>query len=99
MPGGAWTLQTADPSYTVSDVRVDPANPLRVAICMGFASLGGQHRGGVLLSTDNGATFTSLTAGLDIHQAPIAAIQFDPVDSRFIHAAVYGLGGWTGFAP
>jgi Immunoglobulin I-set domain len=99
LPGGPWTFQTFDPSYTVSDVRVDPANSNRVAICMGFVSLGGQHRGGVLLSTDNGTTFTSLTAGLDIHQAPIAAIQFDPVDSRFIHAAVYGLGGWTGFAP
>lgn len=99
LPGGAFTLQTADPSYTVSDVRVDSANPNRVCICMGFASLGGQHRGGVLLSTDNGGTFTSLTAGLDIHQAPIAAVQFDPADSRYIHAAVYGLGGWTCFAP
>ena len=99
LPGGSFTLQTPDPSYTVSDVRVDPANPNRVCICMGFVSLGGQHRGGVLLSTDNGATFTSLTAGLDIHQAPIAAVQFDPADSRYIHAAVYGLGGWTCFAP
>jgi photosystem II stability/assembly factor-like uncharacterized protein len=99
LPGGVFTLQTADPSYTVSDVRTDPVKPDRVCICMGFASLGGQHRGGVLLSTDNGSSFASLTAGLDIHQAPIAAVQFDPADSRYIHAAVYGLGGWTCFAP
>jgi hypothetical protein len=52
-----------------------------------------------LLSLDNGGTFTSLTAGLDIHQAPITDIQFDPVDSRLIHAAVFGLGGWTYFGP
>ncbi len=99
LPGGSFTLQTPDPSYTVSDVQIDPNNPLRVGAALGFAANAGQHRGGVLLSTDNGTTFTSLTAGLDIHQAPIAAIQFDPVDSRYIHAAVYGLGGWTGFAP
>jgi hypothetical protein len=99
LPAGSFTFQTFDPAYTVSDVRTDPTNPLRVCICMGYVSLAGQHRGGVLLSTDNGTSFTSLTAGLDIHQAPIAAIQLDPVDPRYIHAAVYGLGGWSCFAP
>ena len=99
LPGGSFTLQTADPSYTVSDVQVDPSNPMRVCAALGYGFYAGQHRGGVLLSTDNGTTFTSLTSGLDIHQAPIAAIQFDPVDSHYLHAAVYGLGGWTCFIP
>ena len=27
------------------------------------------------------------------------AIQFDPVDAHYLHAAVYGLGGWTCFLP
>jgi hypothetical protein len=99
LPGGSFTLQTADPSYTVSDVQVDPNNPMRVSAALGYAFTGGQHRGGVLLSTDNGTTFTSITSGLDIHQAPIAAIQFDPVDSHYLRAAVYGLGGWTCYVP
>jgi hypothetical protein len=99
LPRGSWTLQTDDPAYVVSDVQIDPANPMRVCIAMGYAGGYNQHRGGVLLSTDNGTTFTSLTAGMSIHQAPIAAVQFDPVDSRMIHAAVYGLGGWTYSPP
>ena len=99
LPGGAFTRQTPDSSYTVNDVEVDPNNPNRVCAALGFIGNLGQHRGGVLLSLDNGTSFTSLTAGLDIHQAPIADVQFDPVDSRMIHAAVYGLGGWTYFAP
>jgi DNA-binding beta-propeller fold protein YncE len=95
LPGGSWTFQTYDPAYTVSDVEIDPKNPMRVCIAMGYSTTDSQHRGGVLLSTDNGTTFTSLTAGMSIHQAPIAAVQFDPVDSSMIHAATYGLGGWT----
>ncbi len=99
LPGGAFIRRTIDPSYIVSDVEIDPVNPSRVCIAMGYAGQLGQHRGGVLLSLDNGTTFTSLTAGLDIHQAPITNIQIDPVDPRIIHAAVFGLGGWTYVAP
>lgn len=95
LPGGAFTLQTGDPSYTVSDVEVDPTCPVRVYASLGYAGHLGQHRGGVLVSGDNGTTFASLTSGLDIHQAPIADIQVDPADARFLHAAVYGLGAWT----
>jgi hypothetical protein len=99
LPAGVFTLQTIDPSYSVSDVKVDPSNPNRVVICMGYGGQCIQHRGGVQVSTDNGSTFTSLTAGLDIHQAPIAAVQLDPADSHIMHAAVYGLGGWTYSGP
>jgi hypothetical protein len=83
----------------VSDVQVDPNNPMRIYAAFGYAFTAGQHRGGVDLSTDNGTSFTSLTAGLDIHQAPIPALQVDPVNSHYVHAAVYGLGGWTCFVP
>jgi hypothetical protein len=99
LPGGAFTLQTTDLAYAVGDVQVDPANPARVCAALGYAFTAGQHRGGVLLSTDNATSFTSITSGLDIHQAPISAIQFDPVDSHYLHAAVYGLGGWTCYLP
>lgn len=99
LPGGRFMQQTGDPAYTVSDVEVDPNDPNRVYIAMGWAGNGGQHRGGVMMSNDNGTTFNSLTGGLDIHQAPITDIQIDPVDSRCVHAAVYGLGGWTYCPP
>jgi hypothetical protein len=95
LPSGTFTRQTADPAYTVSDVEVDPNCPTRVYAAMGYAGTLGQHRGGVLVSRDNGATFTSLTSGLDIHQAPITDIQVDPLDARFLHVAVYGMGAWT----
>lgn len=95
LPGGAFLPRSGDPAYTVSDVVVDPTNPLRVCISHGFAFSYGRHRGGVLESLDNAETFTSLTAGLDLHQAPIASLQFDPADPRRLYAAVFGLGGWT----
>jgi hypothetical protein len=93
--GGNWTQQSGDPSYMVSDVVVDPTDANRIYISLGFAGMLGQHRGGVRLSTDNGTTFNSITSGLSIHQAPIASLQVDPVDHRYLNAAVYGLGGWT----
>ena len=83
------------PAYIVSDVEFDPDCPSRIYISNGYMGDYGQHRGGILMSDDNGTTFTSITGGQDIHQAPISDIQVDPVSSRFVHTAVYGLGGWT----
>lgn len=95
LPGGAWTLQTPDPSYMMSDVEVDPTCATRIYAAFGYAGNLGQHRGGVVMSTDNGTSFSSLTSGLDIHQAPIADLQIDPLNARYVHAAVFGLGVWT----
>src|SRR5258706_965280 len=53
LPGGAFIRRTVDPSYIVSDVEIDPTNPSRVCIAMGYAGQLGQHRGGVLLSLAN----------------------------------------------
>jgi hypothetical protein len=87
-PGG-------DPSYVASDVEADPSCPSRIYFSRGFISSYIQHRGGVLMSNNNGDSFTSITSGLDIHQAPVSDIQVDPIDSRYVYAAVYGLGAWT----
>jgi hypothetical protein len=94
VPGGSWTLVTGGGGYTVSDVEVDPGCPNRVYAAFGFVGALGVHRGGVSVSTDNGTTWSSITSGLSLHQAPIPDVQVDPSDSRFLYAAVYGQGAW-----
>ncbi len=97
LPGGSFTYVTAsgDPAYVVSDVEVDPTCASRIYIAKGYLGPFIAHRGGVLVSHDNGNSFTSITSGLTLHQSPVADIQVDPVNPRLIYAASYGLGGWT----
>jgi hypothetical protein len=94
VPGGSWMPVTGGDGYTVNDVEVDPGCPNRVHAALGFVGPLGVHRGGVRVSTDNGTTWSSITSGLSLHQAPISDIQVDPSDSRFLYAAVYGQGAW-----
>lgn len=102
LPGSTWTLVTAGKGYAVSDVEVDAHCPTLIYAALGFVGRLGQHRGGVRVSTDGGSTWTSITSGLPVHQAPIADIQSDPMDSRYLYAGVYGRGVWIydwGAAP
>lgn len=96
LPGGNFTYVNTggDAGYTVTDIEVDPNCSNRIYVAKGFAGIFVRHRGGVLLSEDNGNSFTSITAGLDIHQGPVTDIQVDPVSSQFLNAATYGIGGW-----
>lgn len=84
-----------DSSYVVSDVEVDPTCPSRIYIAKGYLGSLNLHRGGVLVSLDNGNTFKSITSGLTLHQSPVSDIQVDPVNPRYVYAASFGLGGWT----
>lgn len=97
LPGGNFEYVNSggDASYVVSDIEADPTCPSRIYICKGY--LGGyiSHRGGVLVSHDNGNSFTSLTSGLNLHQGPVSDIMVDPVDPRRLYVASYGQGGWT----
>jgi hypothetical protein len=94
-PGGTWTRMTdPSPGYTASDIEVDPDCPHRIYMALGFVALLGVHRGGILMSTDNGTTWTSITSGLTIHQAPIADVQLNRFNPRYLYAAVYGQGAW-----
>ncbi len=97
LPGGTFTyLNTGgDETYVVSDVEVDPTCPLRIYVAKGYLANMIAHRGGVLVSHDNGNSFTSISSGLTLHQAPVADIQVDPVNPRKLYAASFGLGGWT----
>jgi hypothetical protein len=94
LPGAtsSWTRQTPFSNYTVSDVDVDPHCPTRLYISYGFVGTYGQHRGGISVSSNNGDTFTSITSGLPIHQAPIADVQVDLTSSQYVYAGVYGRG-------
>jgi len=97
LPGGsfAYVATGGDASYVVSDVEADPSCAARVYVSKGFISGFIQHRGGVLVSSNNGDSFTSITSGLDIHQSPVSDIQVDPIDTRYVYAAVFGSGAWT----
>jgi hypothetical protein len=94
LPGGSWTLVAGGNGYTVSDVVVDPLCTQHVYAALGFIGPLGSHRGGILFSKDNGATWTSITSGYPLHNSPISSIQIDPMNGRYLWAATYGLGGW-----
>lgn len=93
--GGAWTrLDASNPGYSVGDLAVDPSCPHRLYAAQGFVGTLGVHRGGITMSEDNGDTWTSITSGLDLHQAPIADVEVDAGGSHNLYAAVYGQGMW-----
>jgi len=92
---GAWTLANIGQGYTVSDVKVDPACATRVYISYGFAAVQGLHRGGVDVSTNNGGTWQSLTAGQALHQGPVPYVQVDSLQPRTVYAGSYGRGFWV----
>lgn len=94
LPGGSWTLVAGGDGYTVSDVAVDPNCSVKIYAALGYVFSLGRHRGGVLFSDDNGSTWNSITAGLAIHQSPVASIQVDPLSTEYLWAGSYGLGGW-----
>jgi len=97
LPGGDFEYVDTggDSSYVVSDVEVDPTCASRIYIAKGYLGSINMHRGGVLVSLDNGNTFKSITSGLSLHQSPVSDLQVDPVNPRFVYAASFGLGGWT----
>ena len=90
-----WGL-VAGAGYVASDIEIGPRCSRRIYASFG-AAIGPpfvEHRGGVIISTDGGGRWSSLTAGLDIHQAPITHLQVDPAFSRFVYASVFGRGLW-----
>jgi hypothetical protein len=93
--GGSWTLATGGGGYTVSDVTVDPSCTTRVYAAFGYVFVFGQHRGGIEFSSDNGATWSSITSGQIIHQGPVSMVQVDPTQANSVYAAAYGRGFWV----
>ncbi len=97
-----FTLKVGGGGYVVDTVSVDPLNTARVIAGLGFVAGQMQHRGGIDVSCDGGGTWTNVTAGLPLHQAPIAQVAADPTSSEYTYAAVYEQGAWqydTGSPP
>jgi hypothetical protein len=92
---GAWTLSTGGDGYIVNDVKIDPACGTRVYTAFGFGAIRGQHRGGIRVTSNNGASWTSITSGQALHQAPVTSVQIDPLQPRSVYAASYGRGFWV----
>lgn len=94
--GGAWALVAGGGGYAVSDVEIDPGCPSHIFASYGYKGILGQHRGGVIESTTNGASgsWTSISAGYDVHQTGVPDIQVDISNRRYLWAATYGRGVW-----
>ncbi len=91
---GSWTRVTGGGGYIVNDVAVDPNCPTRVYAALGFMHGIQQHRGGIQFSSDNGDSWSSITSGLSLHQSPVADVEVDQLNSRYVYAASYGTGFW-----
>lgn len=74
--GDSWRALLAD--VTVNDVHIDPRDPRRVLLAT--------DRGGVLLSTDGGVTFTPSNHGFS-HRS-VASVLVDAEDSQTIYVGV-----------
>jgi hypothetical protein len=92
---GAWEVRTGGNGYVVNDVAVDPNCPTRVYAAFGFVVGRIQHRGGIRVSTDNGTTWSSITAGNAIHNTPVTDVEVDALSPRYLYAASYGRGLWV----
>ena len=93
-PGGVWTLIDGGGGYVVNDVAVDPNCPSRVYWAKGFVAQRQQHRGGIMVTHNNGATITNITAGSSFHNGPVADVEVDRFDKHYVYAASYGQGFW-----
>jgi len=80
--------------YVVSDVTVDPGCSSRIYVGFGFGS-GSVHRGGVAVSNDGGSSWSSLSAGQEVHSVPITGIQVAPTNPKRIYVGTYGRGAWA----
>jgi hypothetical protein len=92
LPGAStWTQVSQTPTYVYSDVVVDPACDSRVYAAVGYMEPMSRSRGGIIYSTNNGATWTSLTQGQPLHNVPITQVV---VSQGRVLASTYGRGAW-----
>lgn len=75
-----WTEVSTGISGTINDIAADPNDDTHVVVCTSF--------GNVYESTDNGATWTNITAGLP--GVSVTSVVMDDATSHGIYAAIDG---------
>ena len=99
-PAPTWQHVAGTSGYVFSDVEPVAGRDHCVYAAMGFIHGAVQHRGGVRFSSDNGATWTSLTAGSSLHNAPVSDVLVQPTsllqppEPRLAWVASWGRGVW-----
>ncbi|HEY6251603.1 MAG TPA: hypothetical protein VI685_16720, partial [Candidatus Angelobacter sp.] len=53
-----------------------------------------RSRGGIDISSNNGASWTSLTQGAPLHNVPITQVILAPGNPARVLASTYGRGSW-----
>lgn len=89
-----WMAVDAINLYPYSDVVVDPTCKTRIYTAIGYLDKSMRTRGGIHVSIDNGAHWTSITSGFDLHNVPITQVLVDPADPGKVYASTYGRGAW-----
>lgn len=90
----AWTLAGTPGGYAYSDVAVDPGCQTRIYGAIGYLDPISRSRGGIVFSSNNGASWTSLTSGAPLHNVPVTQVILDPVSPQRVLAGTYGRGSW-----
>jgi hypothetical protein len=93
-PGGRFQRVLGGGGYIVSEVTVDPNCSSRVYVGFGF-SFDTVHRGGIAVSSDAGTTWSSLSAGHEVHSVPVTGIQVAPTNPQRLYVSTYGRGVWS----
>jgi hypothetical protein len=90
-----WNAVDAISLYPYSDVVVDPTCKTRVYTAIGYLGNVLRTRGGIHVSTDNGANWTSITSGFPLHNVPITQVIVDAANPQKVYASTYGRGAWV----
>jgi len=95
LPGAsAWTKAIGNPGYVYNEVAVDPSCRSRIYTGVGYLDPISRSRGGIEFSANNGAGWTTLTSGFDLHAVPITQIVVAPGAPARVMASTYGRGSW-----
>jgi hypothetical protein len=77
-----------------SDVVVDPTCHSRIYAAVGYLEPISRSRGGIDFSSNDGASWSSLTSGADLHNVPITQVALVPANPTRVLASTYGRGAW-----
>jgi hypothetical protein len=90
-----WTAVDAVNLYPYSDVVVDPTCKTRIYTAIGYLDRVMRTRGGIHVSIDNGANWTSITSGYPLHNVPVTQVMVDAASPSSVYASTYGRGAWV----